>query len=57
MQTGLIHGTGMAFLGGSMKVVAPVLEGDTIRVEVEVTRQARDEEDATAGSSPTSIAS
>ncbi len=36
MQTGLIHGTGMAFLGGSMKVVAPVLEGDTIRVEVEV---------------------
>ena len=37
MQTGLIHGTGMAFLGGSMKVVAPVLEGDTIRVEVEIT--------------------
>jgi acyl dehydratase len=36
MQTGLIHGTGMAFLGGSMKIVAPVLEGDTIRVEVEV---------------------
>ena len=37
MQTGLIHGTGMAFLGGTMKVVAPVLEGDTIRVEVEIT--------------------
>ena len=37
MQTGLIHGTGMAFLGGTMKVVGPVLEGDTIRVEVEVT--------------------
>ena len=37
MQTGLIHGTGMAFLGGTLKVVAPVLEGDTIRVEVEVT--------------------
>lgn len=36
MQTGLIHGTGMAFLGGELKVVAPVLEGDTIRVEVEV---------------------
>ena len=34
MQTGLIHGTGMAFRGGSMKVVAPVLDGDTIRVEV-----------------------
>jgi acyl dehydratase len=36
MQTGLIHTTGMAFLGGELKVVAPVLEGDTIRVEVEV---------------------
>ena len=36
MQTGLIHGTGMAYLGGQMRVVAPVLEGDTIRVEVEV---------------------
>jgi acyl dehydratase len=37
MQTGLIHGTGMAFLGGEMRVAAPVLEGDTVRVEVEVT--------------------
>jgi acyl dehydratase len=36
MQTGLIHGTGMAWLGGQVRVVAPVLEGDTIRVEVEV---------------------
>lgn len=36
MQTGLIHGTGMAYLGGEIRVVAPVLEGDTIRVEVEV---------------------
>jgi acyl dehydratase len=36
MQTGLIHGTGLAFLGGDVRVVAPVLEGDTIRVEVEV---------------------
>src|SRR5207244_7624960 len=36
MQTGLIHGTGMAWLGGEVKVVAPVLEGDTVRVEVEV---------------------
>jgi acyl dehydratase len=36
MQTGLIHGTGMAWLGGDIKVVAPVLAGDTIRVEVEV---------------------
>jgi acyl dehydratase len=37
MQTGLIHGTGMAWLGGELRVIAPVLEGDTIRVEVEVT--------------------
>jgi len=36
MQTGLIHGTGMAYLGGEIRVVAPVLEGDTLRVEVEV---------------------
>jgi acyl dehydratase len=36
MQTGLIHGTGMAWLGGELRVEAPVLEGDTIRVEVEV---------------------
>ena len=36
MQTGLIHGTGMAWLGGEINVVAPVLEGDTIRVEVEI---------------------
>jgi acyl dehydratase len=36
MQTGLIHGTGMAWLGGELKVVAPVLEGDTIRVEIEI---------------------
>jgi acyl dehydratase len=36
MQTGLIHGTGMAFLGGEIRVVAPVLQGDTIRVEVEI---------------------
>jgi len=36
MQTGMIHGTGMAWLGGEVRVVAPVLEGDTIRVEVEV---------------------
>ena len=36
MQTGLIHGTGMAFLGGELRVVAPVLEGDTLTVHVEV---------------------
>jgi len=36
IQTGLIHGTAMAWLGGEVKVVAPVLAGDTIRVEIEV---------------------
>ena len=37
IQTGLIHGTGMAYLGGDVRVVGPVLEGDTLAVEVEVT--------------------
>jgi acyl dehydratase len=37
MQTGLIHGTGMAYLGGEIRITAPVLAGDTIRVQVEVT--------------------
>jgi acyl dehydratase len=36
MQTGLIHGTGMAWLGGEVKVIAPVLQGDTIHVEIEI---------------------
>ena len=36
IQTGLIHGTGMAYLGSEVKVVAPVLEGDTLHVEVEI---------------------
>ena len=36
IQTGLIHGTGMAYLGSEVKVIAPVLEGDTLRVEVEI---------------------
>jgi len=30
MQTGLIHGTGMAYLGGEMRLTAPVLEGNTL---------------------------
>jgi acyl dehydratase len=37
MQTGLIHGTGMAYLGGEIRIAAPVLAGDTITVTVEVT--------------------
>ncbi len=37
MQTGLIHGTGMSYLGGEIRIVAPVLEGDTLRVAVTIT--------------------
>lgn len=36
LQTGVLHGTGLALLGYDVRVVAPVLAGDTIRVEVEV---------------------
>jgi acyl dehydratase len=36
MQTGLVHGTGMAWLGGEIRLLAPVLEGDTLHVEIEV---------------------
>ena len=37
MQTGLIHGTGMSYLGGEIRIVAPVLVGDTLRVSVTIT--------------------
>src|SRR4026209_2484100 len=30
MQTGLIHGTGMAYLGGEMRLTAPALQGRTL---------------------------
>jgi acyl dehydratase len=36
MQTGLIHGTGMSYLGGEIRIVAPVLVGDTLRVGVTI---------------------
>lgn len=36
IQTGLIHGTGMAYLGSEVRVVAPVLVDDTLHVEIEV---------------------
>ena len=36
MQIGLVHGTGIAYLGSEVRVVAPVLEGDTLHVEIEV---------------------
>ena len=38
MQTNVIHGTGLAFLGTTMTVLAPVLVGDTICVSWEVTQ-------------------
>ena len=36
LQSGILHGTGLALMGYDVRVVAPVLAGDTIRVEVEV---------------------
>lgn len=36
MQTGLIHGTGMSYLGGEIRIVSPVLEGDTLHVSVTI---------------------
>lgn len=37
IQTGLIHGTGMSYLGSEIRIIAPVLAGDTIRVSVTIT--------------------
>ena len=34
--TGILHGTGMAFLGVEMKILAPVFIGDTVTVEIDV---------------------
>ena len=34
--TGILHGTGMAFLGVEMKILNPVFIGDTISVEIDV---------------------
>ena len=34
--TGILHGTGMAFLGVEMKILSPVFIGDTITVEIDV---------------------
>ncbi len=36
LQTGILHGTGLALLRYDVRVVAPVLAGDTISVEIEV---------------------
>lgn len=37
VQSGVIAGTGMAYLGATIEVKAPVFVGDTIEVHVEVT--------------------
>jgi acyl dehydratase len=37
LQTGILHGTGLALLQFDVRVLGPVLAGDTIRVEIEVT--------------------
>jgi acyl dehydratase len=36
LQTGILHGTGLALLSYDVRVLAPVLAGDTIAVEIEV---------------------
>ena len=36
LQTGLFHGTGLALMHYDVRVVAPVLAGDTVRLEIEV---------------------
>ena len=36
MQTGMIHGTGMSYLGSEIRIVAPVLAGDTLGVTVTI---------------------
>ncbi len=36
VQTGILHNTGMAFLGLNLRVLAPTKVNDTIRVEIEV---------------------
>jgi acyl dehydratase len=43
LQTGILHGTGLALMSYDVRVLAPVLAGDTIRVEIEVadTRETR----------------
>jgi acyl dehydratase len=37
LQTGILHGTGLALLSYDVRVTGPVLAGDTVRVQVEVT--------------------
>jgi acyl dehydratase len=37
--SGILHGTGIAFLGVDLKVLKPVFIGDTLQVEIEVTER------------------
>jgi len=37
LQTNMLHGTGMAFMGMQLDVKAPVYVGDTLSVDVEIT--------------------
>lgn len=39
LQTGLFHGTGLALMHYEVRVVAPVMAGDTVRLEIEVTEK------------------
>lgn len=39
IQTGILHNTGMAFLGLNMRILAPTRVNDTIRVDIEVTEK------------------
>jgi acyl dehydratase len=34
--SGILHGTGLAFLGVDLKVIRPVFIGETIRVDIDV---------------------
>ncbi|HEV8310617.1 MAG TPA: MaoC/PaaZ C-terminal domain-containing protein [Methylomirabilota bacterium] len=36
LQTGMFHGTGLALMSYDVRVVGPVLAGDTIHLEIEV---------------------
>ncbi len=36
LQTGILHGTGLALMSYDVRVLGPVLAGDTVRVEIEV---------------------
>jgi acyl dehydratase len=36
LQTGILHGTGLALMAYDVRVTGPVLAGDTVRVQIEV---------------------